>query len=112
MADSEKLSLTESLQVIISDDKMQAFLVFKRVEGDYKLNGQELEQYLSAQGIKYGLQSDTIYLIVQRPQDFYFSQNIIAVGTAPQPGQDGYINVLYGRRIKRISVPWRKKTEA
>jgi uncharacterized protein (DUF342 family) len=109
MADSEKLSLTESLQVIISDDKMQAFLVFKRVEGDYKLNGQELEQYLSAQGIKYGLQSDTIYLIVQRPQDFYFSQNIIAVGTAPQPGQDGYINVLYGETNKEDQRPMEKE---
>jgi uncharacterized protein (DUF342 family) len=97
MAEGEKLTLTESLQVTISDDKLQAFLSFRRVEGDFKLNVRELEDYVRGQGITNGLLSDTLYLIAQKPQDFFFTQNIVAEGIAPQPGQDGYLNVLLGK---------------
>jgi uncharacterized protein (DUF342 family) len=96
MASDESQPLVESLQVTVSEDKLQAYLVFKRVEGDFKLTTRELEQYLLSQGIKNGLQTDTLYLIAQRPQDFFFTQNIVAVGTPPQQGIDGYVNVLYG----------------
>jgi len=96
MSDSGSLPLAECLKVSISDDKMQAYLIFKRVEDDLKFTSRDLEQYLLSQGVKFGLQSDTLYLIAQRPQDFYFSQNIVAVGTPPVTGQDGYINVLFG----------------
>lgn len=105
MANIESLSLAESLQVTISDDKMQAFLIFRRVEGDFKLTTRELEQYLLSQGIKYGLQSDTLYLIAQKPQDFFFTQNIIAVGSAPQQGVDGYVNVLFGESKEQERRP-------
>jgi uncharacterized protein (DUF342 family) len=96
MASNESQPLVESLQVTLSEDKMQAYLVFKRVEGDFKLTTRELEQYLLSQGINNGLQADTLYLIAQRPQDFFFTQNIVAVGTPPQQGIDGYVKVLYG----------------
>ncbi|OXS59700.1 polymerase [Cohnella sp. CIP 111063] len=96
MPDNGSFSMEEGLQVTISEDKMNAYLVFKRVEGDPKFTARELEQYLSSQGIKSGLQSDAIYLISQRPQDFYFAQNVVAVGTPPKPGKDGYIKLLYG----------------
>ncbi|RED66054.1 DUF342 domain-containing protein [Cohnella lupini] len=96
MPDNGKIPLEESLQVTISDDKMQAFLVFRRVEGELKLTSRELEEYLMSQGVKYGLQKDTLYLISQKPQDFYFTQNIVAVGTPTQPGKDGFVNLLYG----------------
>ncbi len=96
MPDNGSLPLEECLQVTISEDKMQAYLVFKRVEGDLKFTSRELEQYLSSQGVKYGLQSDTLYLIAQKPQDFFFTQNVVAMGTPPKPGVDGFVNVLYG----------------
>ncbi|MFC5401963.1 DUF342 domain-containing protein [Cohnella soli] len=93
----ENLPLVESLQVAISDDKLNAFLVFKKVEGDLKLTSRDLEQFFQSQGVKYGLQSDTVALIAKRPQDFFFSQNLIAVGTPPQPGVDGYVKVIVGQ---------------
>ncbi|RKP55483.1 DUF342 domain-containing protein [Cohnella endophytica] len=96
MPDHGSLPLAESLQVTISEDKMQAYLVFKRVEGELKITSRELEQFLLSQGVKYGLQTDTLYLISQRPQDFYFTQNIVAVGKPAIPGTDGYVNVLMG----------------
>ncbi len=87
--------LQEMLQVTISEDKMQAFLVFRHVEGEVKLTVNELETFLAANGVKHGLQLDVLYLIAQRPQDFFFNQNIVAVGTPPVHGQDGSIRVLY-----------------
>lgn len=87
--------LNEMLQVTLSSDKLQAFLTFKHVEGDIHLTVKDLELFLSSQGIKHGIQQDVLYLISQRPQDFFFTQNVVAVGTPPVHGTDGYIRVLY-----------------
>lgn len=95
MPGNENRSLEEWMQVLVSEDKMQAFLVFRHVEGVIKLTPRELEQFILSQGIKYGLQSDTVYLISQRPQDFYLTQNIIAVGKPPRNGFDGYISLVF-----------------
>ncbi|MFD0671711.1 DUF342 domain-containing protein [Cohnella sp. GCM10027633] len=95
MPEHEKITLEESLQVTVSDDKLSAYLVFRRVEGSMALTVRELEQFLSTKGIRYGLQTDTLYLISQKPQDFYFSQNLVAVGTTPRNGVDGSIRVLF-----------------
>ncbi len=105
MPDNGSFSLQDGLQVTISEDKMNAYLVFKRVEGDPRFTARELEQYLASQGVKSGLQSDAIYLISQRPQDFYFAQNVVAVGTPPKPGKDGYIKLLYGEVEEENHAP-------
>lgn len=95
MTEREKISLEECLQVTVSDDKLSAYLVFRRVEDNMALTARELEQFLNARGVKYGVQSDTLYLISQKPQDFYFTQNLVAIGTPPINGEDGSIRVLY-----------------
>lgn len=88
-------TLEDSLQVTISEDKMQAHLIFRRVEGSLSLTVKDLEQFLSAQGVRFGVQSDTLYLISQNPQEFYFTQNIVAAGTPPKNGKDGYIRYMF-----------------
>lgn len=95
MPDNEALTLDDSLQVTVSDDKLQAYLVFRRVEGNMTLTVRELEQFLNAKGVRFGVQADTLYLISQRPQEFYFTQNLVAVGLPPTNGKDGYIRVLF-----------------
>ncbi|MFC5532481.1 DUF342 domain-containing protein [Cohnella yongneupensis] len=95
MPENETQSLEDSLQVTISEDKLQAHLVFRRVEGNLSLTVKDLEQFLSARGIRFGVQSDTLYLISQKPQEFFFTQNIVAVGTAPKNGKDGFIRYLF-----------------
>lgn len=95
MSENEKLSLEDCLQVTVSDDKLSAYLVFRRVEDNLTLSVKDLELFLSACGIKYGIQSDTLYLIAQKPQEFYFTQNLVAVGTPPRDGVDGSIRVLF-----------------
>ncbi|WEK56165.1 MAG: FapA family protein [Candidatus Cohnella colombiensis] len=103
MSENENLPLEQSLQVTVSEDKLQAFLLFKRVEGTMKVTPRELEQYLNAQGIRHGILQDTLYLIAQKPQDFYFTQNIVAIGTEPTNGKDGYINYIYDSKEKAHS---------
>lgn len=95
MAGHESTQLQDLLQVTVSEDKMYAYLIFRRVEGEVRLTVRDLEEYLASQGVKYGLQQDLLYLISQRPQDFFFNQNAVAVGTPPTNGLDGSIRLLY-----------------
>jgi uncharacterized protein (DUF342 family) len=105
VATQDSSQFQEWLQVTVSEDKMNAYLVFRKVEGEVKLTTQELETYLASQGVKHGLQQDLLYLISQRPQDFYFKQNIVAIGTPPKNGQDGSIRVLYELSDQKIIRP-------
>lgn len=95
MAGHETTQLQDLLQVTVSEDKMFAYLIFRRVEGEVKLTTRELETFLASQGVKYGLQHDLLQLIVQRPQDFFFNQNTVAIGTPPKNGLDGSIRLLF-----------------
>jgi uncharacterized protein (DUF342 family) len=109
MPDNGSLTLAECLQVTVSEDKMQAYLVFRRAEGDLKITSRELEQYISSQGIHFGIQSDTLYLISQSPQEFFFTQNVIAVGIPPIEGKDGYVKVLYGESSNQERRPMERE---
>ncbi|MBB6732877.1 DUF342 domain-containing protein [Cohnella zeiphila] len=86
---------SEAMQVTLSDDKMEAYLSFKRVEGDLRLNVPELERFLNANGVHFGIQSEMLQKLVSRPQDYYFSQTVVAVGLPPSNGRDGAISVLF-----------------
>ncbi len=98
-------TLQELLQVTISEDKMYAYLVFRRVEGDVLLNAQDLERFIASQGVKFGVQNDLLQMIVQRPQDFFFNQNTIAIGLPPRNGEDGIIRLLYDLEEKKSVRP-------
>ncbi|TJY43580.1 DUF342 domain-containing protein [Cohnella pontilimi] len=74
---------------------MYAYLIFRHVEEEVRLTAGQLETFLFSQGVKFGLQQDSLYLISQRPQDFYFTQNVVAVGIPPTNGKDGSIRVLF-----------------
>jgi uncharacterized protein len=95
MADPEQLPLEQSLQVTISEDRMKAYLLFRRVEGQIKITVRELEQFLNANGVKFGIDADMLYFISQSPQDYYFSQNIVAAGTPATNGVDGKVQLLF-----------------
>jgi len=95
MASESRLDWNEKIQVTFSEDKMQAFVSFRRAEGDWRLTVPELEQILSAAGVKFGLQEETLRKLCERPQDYYLAQTVVAVGMPPTNGRDGYIDVLY-----------------
>ncbi|THF81341.1 DUF342 domain-containing protein [Cohnella fermenti] len=88
-------NLDEAMQIELSEDKMSAFLIFKRVEGAIQVSVQDLERILAGRGVKHGIERDVLGMISARPQDFYFSQNIVAKGTPAKNGTDGYIKVLF-----------------
>ncbi|WP_276352919.1 DUF342 domain-containing protein [Cohnella caldifontis] len=97
--------LQDLLQVTVSEDKMYAYLVFRRVEGEINLSDSGLETFLAAQGIQHGVQKDLLYLISQRPQDFFFNQNVVAIGTPPKNGVDGKIRLLFEMEDRKASRP-------
>lgn len=95
MTASQHLDWKEALQVTLSEDKMQAYLIFKLVENPLQIPEADLEQFIAARGVKYGVRKDVLKLICSNPQDFFYSENVVAVGTEPQNGTDGFVKVLY-----------------
>jgi hypothetical protein len=95
LADNNQTLLQDLLQVMISEDKLSAYLVFRRVEGEVKLTAAELETFLASQGVKHGVQKDLLQLIAQRPQDFFFQQTAVALGVPPKNGVDGQVRLLF-----------------
>lgn len=87
--------LEEVLQITLSEDKMQAYLVFKRTEASVSIAESELERFVAAHGIKHGLMKDVLRLVCNNPQEFYFSQNVIAEGTPERNGKDGVVKFLF-----------------
>jgi Predicted polymerase, most proteins contain PALM domain, HD hydrolase domain and Zn-ribbon domain len=96
MSNEQITNLDEAIQVDLSEDKMSAYLIFKRVEGTIQLTVQDLEKMLNGRGVKHGIQQDILNMISARPQDFFFTQNVVAIGTPARNGTDGYIKSLYG----------------
>ncbi|CAM3892275.1 FapA family protein [Cohnella lubricantis] len=95
MTASPHLDWKEVLLITLSEDKMQAYLSFKQVENPIRMTDAELERFIASHGVKYGLRKDILQMICASPQDFYLSENIIAVGTEARNGADGFVKVLY-----------------
>lgn len=95
MPDTEQRAWQEYVQISVADDKMSAHLVFRDVETAISVSAGELEAFIESQGVTHGLQRETLRLIVQKPEDFYLSQTLIAVGTPAITGKDGRIRNLF-----------------
>lgn len=94
MTASPQQDLQDALQITISEDKMQAFLTFKQTENPLQLAEADLERFIASKGVKYGVRKDVLRLICDNPHDFYFSENVVAVGMEAQNGIDGLVKVL------------------
>lgn len=95
MTASPHLDWKGILQVTMSEDKMQAFLIFKEEEDLPRISEAELERFIASQGVKHGVRKDVLRLICDNPQDFRFSENVIAVGTEARNGADGFVKLLH-----------------
>jgi hypothetical protein len=93
------------LQVAISEDRMHAYLVFKNAEPSGQLTVSDLENFLHEHGVVYGIQTDVLESICRRPQDFYFSQNLVAQGDEPVDGTDGWIRMMENADVSRQKKP-------
>lgn len=85
----------ESIQVSVSEDKMKAHLKLDPRADNLSFTIEQLKDILKSHGIRYGLLEDKLESIAHDPQAFAFQTVLIAEGTPPKQGKDGFIRYLF-----------------
>ncbi|MBE0335406.1 DUF342 domain-containing protein [Paenibacillus sp. 28ISP30-2] len=89
----KQYALDQYLKVVVSPDKLSAYLEFAKREEGFSCSVEELERFLNNQKISHGLITDAIHTFVARSEDYFFTKLLIAEGTPPIHGTDGKINL-------------------
>lgn len=96
----QSADLDEKVFVYVTSDRMSAWiLLFPPVGRGRRLNRQEIEQALAKRGVVYGVREPFLKELLEL-EDRYFQMFLIACGTAPVHGQDGYVVDHYPRAIQ------------
>jgi uncharacterized protein (DUF342 family) len=91
----QAVPLSFYMDIELSEDKLYAYLQFKNIDKNLIINMEQLDELLNAFQIKYGLDHAKLSEIVAAPPLFFQSKTVIARGTPPAPGVDGYIRLFY-----------------
>lgn len=91
--DVEKLD--SYLRIHVSSDKLSAFVTFNRLSDDFVVTPEQLQSFLEAKGIAYGLLPDVLKQICANPIAYFKDQTLVAAGKIARPGKDGYIRFFY-----------------
>ncbi|MCX8130296.1 MAG: FapA family protein [Clostridia bacterium] len=89
----EEVKIDALASVIISPDKMKAFLTISPPEGGRDLTIEEIVSSFSKNGVIYGINRTTLETITKYP--VYNEMICIAEGTMPVNGQNGKINFSF-----------------
>jgi uncharacterized protein len=89
----EEAKINASSTVMISVDKMKAFVTFYPPEGGKMLSLEEVLDLLSKQGVIYGINKTTLDTIVSYP--VYNEMICMAEGTTPVNGQNGKVDFKF-----------------
>lgn len=89
------MPLSYYVEISLSDDKLQAYLQFKNSEDDLSFTLAQLEEVLNSYHISHGIDNDMLNAIVREPRAFFLNKTVIAHGTPPVSGQDGYVHLLH-----------------
>ncbi|MCG6193617.1 FapA family protein [Leptospira sp. FAT2] len=82
------------IEIEIPEDKMKAFLIFHPPKyGGRILNTEQIRESIQLRGIRFGILQETIDQLSQEPE--YGKRILIAEGTAPIPGKNGDIRILF-----------------
>ncbi len=87
----EKINSTAS--VMITPDKMKAFITISPPEGGRMLSMQEIIDLLGQHGVVYGINKTTLDSLVKYP--IYNEMLVIAEGLAPENGKNGEIKFYF-----------------
>ncbi|WP_071430405.1 DUF342 domain-containing protein [Angelakisella massiliensis] len=95
------VQLEEGSFIFVSSDKMAAWLLFFPPVGmEHQQSKEEIQQQLSAHGVVSGIKSGTLERL-QLMSNRYFYLFLIATGTMPVPGRDGYVEEHYPRTYEQ-----------
>ncbi|MEW9697695.1 DUF342 domain-containing protein [Paenibacillus sp. SI8] len=83
------------ITISISDDKLSAYLLINNAEDGFRVTVEELEKVLSTNRIVHGINDSQLALIAKDPKPFFLQKIVIATGTKPVEGQNGYVKFVY-----------------
>lgn len=89
------MPLSYYVEIVLSDDKLSAFLQFKNSEDGLTFTLSQLEEVLASYQIVHGVDRSKLEDIVKTPHAYFSGQTLIALGTPPIPGQDGKIKLMH-----------------
>ncbi|MFH5183196.1 DUF342 domain-containing protein [Paenibacillus sp. TAB 01] len=92
---NQTMPLSYYVEIVLSDDKLSAFLQFKNSEDGLTFTLSQLEEVLASYQIVHGVDRSKLEDIIKTPHAYFFGQTLIALGTPPVPGQDGQIKLMH-----------------
>lgn len=96
MPGEESFVTSRVFKVQVDEDGMAASLRIQPVEETSEgVDASRLQELLADSGVRHGLRQDLLETIAQNPNAFIDTDNIVAVGTPPTPGVNGYVKVLF-----------------
>ncbi|OPA77620.1 polymerase [Paenibacillus selenitireducens] len=88
---SKAVSLNECMDISLSDSRLEAYLHFHEGFNDIQFTSEQLESFLKEHRVVFGVFTKTVQQISLNPKAFMKSETLIAQGTEPVNGKDGYI---------------------
>ncbi|MCD1257793.1 DUF342 domain-containing protein [Paenibacillus athensensis] len=83
------------ITISLSDDKLTAFLLISNADESFTVRFDQLEDLLRANQIVHGVDTAQLALIAADPKPYFYQKIVIATGTRPIDGQNGYIRYVY-----------------
>ncbi len=102
MADSMETSIEQYLGVVLSEDKLQAYLQFNNMDPNFSCTVSQLEQLLKSHMIEFGIKLEVLVQFSANPKDYFYNKVLVASGIKPVDGEDGYINYKYELDAKTL----------
>lgn len=93
---------TSKLEVIISEDKLEAKILLQAEHGDIHISEGELRDALSLHGIRYGILEEAIQQLAENPEQFINMPLAVAMGIPPVPGTDARIEYAFHESSEHI----------
>jgi uncharacterized protein (DUF342 family) len=93
--DEQTVPLSFYVDIVLSEDKLDAYLQFKNSDNSLTFNLVQLEEVLNSYKITYGIDRSKLNEIVRDPKPFLQTKTLIAVGTPSTAGTDGYIKLFH-----------------
>lgn len=95
----EELKLNATCAIMVSPDKMKAYISLSPPEGGRMLSLEEMVTLIARNGVVFGLNKETLESLTKYP--VYNEQVCIAEGTPPENGKNGYIEFLFDLNKER-----------
>ncbi|PZE22427.1 DUF342 domain-containing protein [Paenibacillus xerothermodurans] len=90
----QAVPLSVCAEIVLSEDKLHAFLQFKQCDDRLTFSIDQLGEVLQSFHVSHGVDRSKLAEIADNPKAFFSAKTLIATGSPPIPGQDGYINLL------------------